>query len=117
MKHLSIALPRVALGLLLASGITATVAASAQPAQADVQVSIGIAPSYHWYDWRDRDGDHREWVPVGWAPPLVYGPPAYGYYYGPGYDRPGYWHHDDGDRNWNRDRNRDRDRHQDQDRR
>jgi hypothetical protein len=86
-------LPKLALGVLLASGITGAVAASAQPAQAGVAVSIGIgggyAPNYHWYRWHDGYGWHRRWVPLTWAPPVAYAPvrPAY---YGPAYYRPGY---------------------------
>src|SRR5664279_6611975 len=108
MKRLLLALPKLSLGLLLATGVTAALAASAQPAQADVQVSVGIggayAPNYHWYNWRDNEGWHRRWVPVGWAPPVSYEAPAYAY--GPGYAQPEYRRHDDDDRNWNRDRHR-----------
>ena len=51
------ALPKLALGMLLASGVaTAAIAASAQPAQAGVVVSVGVgggyAPGYHWYRCR-----------------------------------------------------------------
>ena len=113
MKRLLLALPKISLGLLLATGVTAAVAASALPAQAGVQVSVGIgggyAPNYHWYNWRDNDGWHRRWVPIGWAPPVSYEAPAY--VYGPGYAQPEYRRHDNDDRNWDRDRNRDRDDH------
>jgi hypothetical protein len=90
-------LSQVALGVLLASGITAgAVAGSAQPAQAGVVVSVGFgggyapAPAYHWYRWHDGYGWHRNWVPSGWAPPVAYGPgPAYyGYPVRVGYGRP-----------------------------
>jgi opacity protein-like surface antigen len=110
MKRLSFVLPKLALGMLLASGITAVVAADTQPAQAGVQVSVGIrggyAPNYHWYRWHDGFGWHREWVPVGWIPP-AYGPTGYGY--DSGYVQPAY-RRSDVDRNWDRDRDRNHDR-------
>jgi hypothetical protein len=95
MKHLlSRLLPKVALGSLLALGLTTGFAASnPQPAQAGVVLSVGFgggyAPGYHWHRWHDGYGWHRAWVPFGWAPPVVLRPvPAY---YRPvpvAYDRP-----------------------------
>jgi len=93
-------LPRAALGLLLAVGVaTAAVAATAQPAQAGVVVSVGFgggyAPGYRWYRWHDGYGWHRRWVPLGWAPPVAFFPaPRYGYpvpvVYGRSYFAPRY---------------------------
>ena len=100
MKTLLKALPKAALGLLVATGIAGTVAASAQPAQAGVIVAVGFGggyvapPPYHWHRWHDRDGWHRAWVRVGWAPPVAYVGPVYAYApsyaYGPGSYGPGY---------------------------
>jgi hypothetical protein len=106
MKTLSHALPKLTLGLLLATGVAGAVAASAEPARAGVVVSVGFggyASPYHWYRWHDYGGWHRRWVPVGWAPPAVYGPP--GYLYRPGYVAAGYWRHDWGPyrHDWDRD--------------
>jgi hypothetical protein len=93
-------LPKWVFGLLLASGFAAgTLAASAQPAQAGVVVSIGFgnvgygyapAPAYHWHRWHDGYGWHRRYVPVGWAPPPAFYPPAYAVpvVYGRPYPRP-----------------------------
>jgi hypothetical protein len=87
MKHLLFRLlPKVALGSLLALGLTTGLAASnAQPARAGVIVSVGFgggyAPSYHWHRWHDGYGWHRAWVPFGWAPPVAIWP-------GPAYDHP-----------------------------
>jgi hypothetical protein len=113
MKRLLLTLPKLSLGLLLATGVTAAVAASAQPAQANVQVSVGIGggytPNYRWYNWRDNDGWHRRWVPIRWAPPASYEAPEYTY--GSGYAQPEHRRHDNDERNWDRDRNPDRGDH------
>ncbi len=74
-------LPKVALGSLLALGITTGFAASnAQPAQAGVIVSVGFgggyAPGYRWHRWHDGYGWHRAWVPLDWAPPVAIWPAA-----------------------------------------
>jgi len=69
---------KVAAGFLLLTGITTgVVATSAKPAEAGVVVSVGIGGGYHWASWRDGYGWHRRWVPLGWAPPVVYGGPAF----------------------------------------
>jgi hypothetical protein len=84
--------------MLLASGVaTAAIAASAQPAQAGVVVSVGVgggyAPGYHWYRWQDGYGWHRRWVPLGWVAPVAFRPGPFYPGRPVGYARPVYWAH------------------------